>query len=418
MQLNDNSRVCIIGGGPSGSLAALHLLRQAKNAGLNLEVLLFEPRQFSKPGPGGCNRCAGILSTRLQRGLTEIGISLPEDVIQADIHEYAANLNGRPLHIKQPNPNHRIVSVYRGGGPRLAKGQPSASFDQYLIQEACRSGAQHIHSRVRKVIWEGKPVVVTARETYSADLVVLATGVNSKMPLASDFNYHAPKTEIMAQDEVLRPISWSSDQVHIYFKLPPGLIFGALIPKGRYLNISLLGHGLPTDAIPSFIEAQGLEGELTSSNGSLCGCTPRVGVSPARNYFGDRWVAVGDAAVTRLYKDGIGSAYSTSRVAMETAIKYGISHQAFKREYAPLCRSIARDNFYGRALFRMWKYALNNPRLLQIWQEAVIEEAGQPVDQRIHTRILWGMFTGDESYRDLFWLALSRDSLLGLLKSI
>jgi len=416
-RLKNGSRVCIIGGGPSGSFAALHLLRLAERAGLSLEVLLFEPRNFTKPGPGGCNRCAGILSTRLQRGITKLGLSLPEEVIQAEIHEYAANLDGHSLRIHQPNPDHHIVSVYRGGGPRLAQGQPAASFDHFLLQEACDRGALHIPSRVRKVVWEHKPVVQTARDHFPADLIVLATGVNSKPPLDSSFNYRAPKTEIMAQDEVLRPSTWNPDQVHIYFKQPSGLIFGALIPKGRYLNISLLGHDLSTDAIPSFVEAQNLESELVSRDGSLCGCTPRVGVSQAQHYFGERWVAVGDAAVTRLYKDGIGSAYYTSKEAMETVIELGISHNAFTINYAPFCRAVARDNLYGRLLFRMWKQILNRPRLLNTWKKTIIEEARRPVEARIHTRILWGMFTGDENYRDLFWLALSPSSLLGLWKN-
>ena len=65
-RLSDGSRVCIVGGGPAGCFAALHLLDQAEKQGLRLEVLIFEPRDFNRPGPSGCNRCAGILSSHLR----------------------------------------------------------------------------------------------------------------------------------------------------------------------------------------------------------------------------------------------------------------------------------------------------------------------------------------------------------------
>ncbi|MEJ2710346.1 MAG: hypothetical protein P8074_22235 [Anaerolineales bacterium] len=411
LRLVDGSRVSIVGGGPAGSLAALHLLQAAQRSKLELEVSIFEPRNFSRPGPGGCNRCAGILSYRLQEGLKELGLALPQEVVQADVHAYAAHVDGDVIRIQQPDPHRRIVSVYRGGGPRLVAGTPVASFDAFLLSQACARGAQHITSRVRRVTWDEGPVVQTGRASFPADLVVLATGVNSTAPLDPSYGYRGPQTEVMAQDEILRPQDWSSEQVQIYFRHPPGLIFGALIPKNRYLNVSLLGNNLPTDAVYSFLEAQGLDATLLTEAGALCGCTPRVAVTPARKYYGHRWVAVGDAAVTRLYKDGIGSAFHTAKFAMHTAVYQGISNRAFQTFYAPHCRQVAWDNRYGRVLFRLWTLAQQNPLLLKVWKRVILRENQAPVEERIHERILWGMFTGDEKYGDLLRLFLSRSSL-------
>ena len=61
MHLTNDSRVVIVGGGPAGSFAALHLLRYAAQANLTLGIIIFEARDFNRPGPGGCNKCAGIL---------------------------------------------------------------------------------------------------------------------------------------------------------------------------------------------------------------------------------------------------------------------------------------------------------------------------------------------------------------------
>ena len=417
--LSDGSRVCIVGGGPAGSFAALHLLDQADKHGLRLEVLIFEPRDFTRPGPSGCNRCAGILSSRLIDGVEGLGLSLPAELIQADVQSYAVHLQGQTVRVERPGPQHRILSVYRGGGPRVQQGAPQASFDAYLLNHACKRGARVISARVKQITWEERPVVYTADERFDADFLVLATGVNSRSPLAADFGYEPPVTETMAQNEVLRPPTWPDNQVNVFFTQQPGVMFGALIPKGGYLNVSLLGQKLQMESVQEFLDAQRLtappDGERPAKQGGLCGCTPRIAVRPARHFFGSRWVAVGDASVVRLYKDGIGSAFYTSQRAMTTAVEDGISQRAFARAYAPFCRTIARDNRYGQMLFRIWSLTLRTPELLHAWIYAIRQESALPPEQRIHQRILWGMFTGEETYRTLFWLAVSPKASIEVL---
>lgn len=417
LTLRNGNRVCIVGGGPAGSFAALHLLRLAETKGLTLEVLIFEPRDFQRLGPSGCNRCAGILSSRLLASLAALGLSLPPEVIQGYIRAYAVHLDGEVYPIEAPRSDAEIVSVYRGGGPRVGFVGRVASFDGFLLEQARTAGARHVPERVRRVIWDQGPVVHTGSRVIPADLLVLATGVNARPPLDPKFGYRLPRTDVMAQDEILRPSDWPNDIVRTYFRQPRGLMFGALIPKGEYLNISLLGTGLTADAVPDFLEAQGLSPSIPTPPGSLCGCTPRIAVRAAHRLFGNRWVAIGDAAATRLYKDGIGSAYTTAKAAMETAVGQGIGAADFRRHYAPACRRIAQDNVFGQWLFRLWSRALNAPQLLNAWKTALREEAGGISRSRTHMRILWGMFTGDEAYGILLLLALSPASLRPLWRA-
>lgn len=416
LSLRNGSRVCIVGGGPAGSFAALHCLRLAEARQLSLEVLIFEPRNFQGRGPAGCNRCAGILSSHLLAGLDEFGLRLPPEVIQAYIRTYAVHLDGQVYPIGTPTPESEIVSVYRGGGPRLGRAAARTSFDGFLLDQACARGARHVPARVRHVSWAGTPVIHTATESMPADLLVLATGVNARPPMDPVYGYHSPPTAVMAQDEVLRPTDWPNDIVRMYFRHPRGLIFGALIPKGEYLNISLLGDGLTLDAVSDFLEAQGLSPTIPPRPGSLCGCTPRISVGVAPRTFGDRWVAVGDAAVTRLYKDGIGAAWITAREAMTVAIERGMSESDFRRGYAPACRRIARDNVFGKWLLRLWSRALASPRLLIAWKR-ILEKEIRGEASRTQMRILWGMFTGDEPYLDLLRLTVSPASLGALMQA-
>jgi flavin-dependent dehydrogenase len=412
--LVDGSRVCIIGGGPAGSLSALHLLNFARQKGIWLDVTIFEPRDHTALGSRGCKGCAGILSTRLLNGLASIDISPPKEVIQSELHSYSIHVDGDIIQINQPDARRRIVSVFRGGGPHHYPADPPASFDRYLLFQACAHGARLVQGCVKQVVNGERLVVSTSRESYTADLVVLATGVSSNNPLPPTFGYRGPPTEIMVQDEVLRPDDWPSDEIKVYLKQPAGMIFGVLTPKGRCLNVSLLGHRLTQDAVIKFIDSVEIGPDHQSLVG-LCGCSPHIAVGPAKNIFGDRWVAVGDAAATRLYKDGIGSAFFTAKKAMQVAISEGVSRRAFRRGYYPYCKSIAADNAYGQLLYRLWEMTVKTPFLLETWKRAVRSEMEFPPEQRIHMRILWGMLTGDEPYKDLAFLFLKRPAMRGLL---
>jgi len=414
MRLENGSRVVIVGGGPAGSFAALHLLRYAAEAGLRLDITILEARDFSRPGPGGCNKCAGILSTSLVQNLEKLSLHIPTGVIQSELNAYILHLGEIELSIQQPDPDWRILSVYRGSGPRLASPPPASSFDNWLLEQAQARGASMRRARVQTIQSGAKPTVITTRQEFPADLVVLATGVNSRAPLSRAWGYKPPLTEIMAQDEIPLPVGYSDHTVHIFFDYPPGLIFGGLIPKGRYANISLLGHRISPDAVNDFLEGQGLMNLFPDGSPGMCGCTPRVAVSSATNYYADRLVVVGDAAVTRLYKDGIGAAFTTSEAAARTAIQRGVAGRDFAAGYRPTCRRIAADNRYGRWLFRLWSIRQQSPFLLRIWGQAILAEASLPPAAQVNSRALWGMFTGSESYRWLFWLSINRTALFNL----
>jgi flavin-dependent dehydrogenase len=289
----------------------------------------------------------------------------------------------------------------------LHAGQPLVSFDNWLLAAACQSGASHVNARVRHVRLEnGRPVVHTDGGSFPADLLVLATGVNSRPPLDEAFGYTAPKTLAMVQDEVLRPAQWPDSVVAGFFGQPSGLVFGAMVPKDDYLNVSLLWPAAGAGAVERFYQAQ--RGSLTDlfPDGpvSRCGCNPRIVVRPASRFCGERWVAVGDAAVARIYKDGINSAFLTAEAAMRCALDHGISGKDLLAGYGPYVRHVAHDNAYGFALFGLASRALRLPNLAMAWMACMQSESDLPVNRRLQSRIMWGVLTGDEPYQTLFRL--------------
>jgi hypothetical protein len=109
-------RASALGGGPAGSLFAYFLLTFADLMDLSLDVDIYEPRDFTKPGPAGCNMCGGIVSESLIQALAVEGISLPASVVQRGIDSYQLHTSTRSVRIDTPLNEMRIAAIHRGGG--------------------------------------------------------------------------------------------------------------------------------------------------------------------------------------------------------------------------------------------------------------------------------------------------------------
>ena len=421
-RLANNSRIAIIGGGPAGSFFALSALSIAARLNIHLDVAIFERKDLSAAGPRGCNMCAGILSLRAAQGLTALGLSLPPQVIRAQIRAYQLHWSGHSVSIDPPDAR-QVTSVYRAGGPRHSPYEPTAGFDAFLLGCAQARGAHIIPERVERVTFDGElPLVHTSAREEVFELVVLAVGVNATPPVLQNLDYVRPRTEAMAQDELLIPPASRraamDGLVHVYFEQPRGLIFGALIPKGEFVNISLLGSHLGRDSIEQFLSIPEVTAVVGNASAGLCGCRPHVAVTPARGYYADRFVAVGDACVTRLYKDGIGSAFVTAQAAAETALRQGISRAAFAAHYAPVCRAIVNDNRFGRMVFGMVERSKTNALFLRVLSRALMSELNQEPDARVLGRMLWALFTGDSNYEDIFKMMFKPESIARLASAM
>jgi flavin-dependent dehydrogenase len=420
-RLGPGSRIAVIGGGPAGSSFAIFALHYAREANLDLEVTIFEPRDFSKPGPQGCNMCAGLIPIRSLRPLVDVGVTVPEDVIQQRIEHYTLHTVAGPIPLPQTGSDADVISVYRGSGPRNAPPWPhDISFDRFLLESARSRGADVVAERVTAVTAAPDRQVVTATGSYPADLVVLAAGVNRSQIDLADVDFRPPPRQQMIQVELFLGADGVRDalggSVHVVLAKHPGLAFGTLIPKGTFINVSLLGTDLPADSITNFLALPEVERMLASRPVSACSCRPRISVGPARPLFADRFVAVGDAGVTRLYKNGIGSAIQTAEQAARTAVLHGVSDAAFRRHYAPLCRAITRDNLAGRFLFSFSRVFRRYRWLTLPHLHSVVAERSMPPEQRHHSRFLWAMFTGAYPYRQLLGMALRPRIHLRLLR--
>ena len=430
LKLGDGSQVAVIGGGPAGSFFSYFLLDTAQRVGLDIQLDVYEPRKFSRVGPAGCNMCGGIISESLVQALAAEGINLPPTVVQRGIDSYVMHMDTGSVHIETPLHEKRIAAVHRGSGPKDTRQIKWNSFDGYLQSLALTKGANLIPQRVAEVSFQdGLPLIKTRDGSPQAyDLLAVAAGVNSAALgffEEAGLNYKAPRTtktfirEYYLSQETINAYVGSS--MHVFLLKIPRLQFAAIIPKGDYVTVCLLGRDIDNELIQSFMDSPEVQRCMPpswQSDQRSCQCAPRMNVRGAARPFADRLIFIGDSGVSRLYKDGIGAAYRTAKAAAATAVLHGISAEDFKRHYRPLCRSMGLDNSIGKIMFGLTPAI----HLFRFARRAMLRmsarEQGRPGSRRRMSTILWDMFTGSAPYRHILLRGLHPYFLASLLGNL
>jgi flavin-dependent dehydrogenase len=206
----------------------------------------------------------------------------------------------------------------------------------------------------------------------------------------------------LGRDVISRTVG---NSMHVFLLNIPRLEFAALIPKGDYVTICMLGDGIDNALVQEFLDAPEVRRCFPPewrAEAKSCQCMPHINVRGTERPYADRFVFVGDCGMTRLYKDGIGAAYRTAKAAARTAVYEGVSAEAFARHYGPVCRAIAADNVMGRLAFVFTRVA----QRLTVARRAILlmtlAEQQRAGDRRRMSGILWDMFSGSAPYRDIF----------------
>ena len=427
LKLGPGSPVAVIGGGPAGSFFSYFLQDMAQRVGMDIHVDIYEPRDFSSPGPGGCNMCGGILSESLVQALGAEGIGLPPTVVQRGIDSYVLHTEVGSVRIETPLHEMRIGAVHRGCGPRGIREIKWEGFDGYLQKLALSKGANLIRGRVDDIGWkEGQPEVkVRDGSPRTYELLGVAIGVNSpalKLFEKLELGYHPPcvtRTSIrdyfLGEEEISR---FLGNSMHVFLLNIPRLEFAAIIPKGDYVTVCLLGEEIDSELVQSFLGSAEVKKTMPpgwSPDQFTCQCSPHINVQGAIQPFADRMVFIGDCGVTRLYKDGIGAAYRTAKAAATTAVFQGISAEDFRRYFWPACQAISTDNTIGKAIFSVTRQIQKSRLARRAVLRMCESEQGQEGRHRRMSMVLWDMFTGSAPYRDILMRALHPAFLLRFL---
>ena len=421
LELDDGSRVAVIGGGPAGSFFSYFLLDMAERTGIDIQVDVYEPKDFSRPGPAGCNHCGGGVHESLVQILATEGIFLPPTVVQRGVDSHILHMGVGDAHIATPLDEKRIGTVFRGSGPRGTEERKWDSLDGHLLALAVEKGTNVIHERVTEVSWNDKRPQIKARDgaprTY--DLLAVAAGVNTnvlELFQELEFGYQPPRTmrtfvcEYYLGQEMINAYIGSS--IHVFLLNIPRLEFAALIPKGDYVTMCMISEGgekAEEELVQSFLDAPEVKRCFPPNmqlDQDACRCSPRINVRGAVQPFANRIVFIGDCGVARFYKDGIGSAYRAAKAAATTAIFEGISAADFGRHYWPVCRALKVDNLIARVVFAIARQIQMRRFTRRAVLRMIASEQRKKSAQPRMSMVMWDMFTGGAPYREIFLRAL------------
>jgi flavin-dependent dehydrogenase len=387
-----------------------------------MEVVVFDNKNFEKPGPAGCNMCAGIIPDSLVRNLRALGIDLPHHVIQRRIEGYRLETKGGWVDLPTPQGT-SLYATFRGPGPLGMYPAAQEGFDWFLLSEAQRSGAAHMNKLVTDLIMpaeKGGRYRVLCRDGFSmeADLIVGAFGVNSNLGGVFerlDFGYRLPRTMRARQAEIPLDPDFIQREIRnrvlIFAMGWPGIRFAAITPKRQHVTVTLIGDDLGPERMHEVLDSPAVRKHLPSDwtmPSRCCSCVPRLPVSAAHNPIYDRLVVIGDAHISRYLKNGIESSFHTAKWAARALVTGTADCRQLRREYLRPCRrTYLADNAHGRVLLKLHDFISLSPTISQAHIEVAREEQRRPGRKRQLTEILWGTFTGNIPYRGILRKALS-----------
>lgn len=464
MTLKCGDKIAVLGGGPAGSFFAIHILREAKKANLNITVTIID-KKVGVDTNGiitelkGCNCCAGIISPRLQKELVKENISPPNDVVcERFTHIWIHGL-WKNFPLKVPA-GEGLFSVFRGSLPSKKTGLHTLplGFDAFILQKAVDEGAHIINGDVLDIHYasdynpsftvkphSGNPF------TAEADFICISTGVNP----GPDSEKECKSNSLLNSYKVINPkFKPTQTRASLIFELRPGrdylkkymdkeiyiivsgasrldLEHAALIPKGDYLTVALTGKSIDRASLPeeteeiiktflSLTHIRNILPHIDIKNTPVaCRCTPNMPVKPALDPFSDRIAMAGDALGARLYRDGIFSAFITSRALAKTVIHKGVDKKSLAEGYGWVTRWLKKDNQYGRLVIGSIHSALKSPFLSRVLYQAFATEMKfKKMDRWPLGSVLWKIGSGSSDYREVFKNLIKVPVFISILRGL
>jgi flavin-dependent dehydrogenase len=400
--LKSGQRVAVVGGGPSGASCAIALRRLAVARGLDLEIVLFEAKDFRAES----NVCVGVLSPPFRRLLGRLGLELPEHLIQRVVTGYVLHADRSSL----------VLDDQAGTEPTLVVHR--ADLDQFLLDSAEQLGVKVMYDAVVDLRFSRSTALVVSSggARILAQAVVGAVGLNRYAMAIFESGmegYRRPQVmrSILIEVPMAEPLIEERFGNRIHAILPPSLPrieFGALTPKRDRVVVNAAGEEIDDDDFDSFLRLPLVERMLAGTDLGQPRAHEVFPTRPARHFAQDRIVTIGNASglMRPLKGKGINTGILMGMRAAATMMDVGVSDRAFAALYRN-CRDITSEYKYG--LFLRWLYRTSRR---MGWMDAVIEAAGREKQLR---HLFHGMVSGEDSYKQLVRSTAARPLLLARL---
>lgn len=402
--------VIILGGGPAGTACGLALIQLAARQNRPIKVSLVESKRFI--GEQHYNQCVGVLSPPLFE-LMERELRLPfPDQLQSTL------VTGYTLHGFRER-----ISIDVEEAP--SKAIRRVQYDGFMLEAAKERGVEVFHARAIDLEFHADSVIVyTDSAPLEGDVVVGAFGLDEGS--ASIFSRHTKYRPPKALDSVVtkfhpgpKAMNLFGSHIHAFLPKHPHIEFGGITPKRNHLTINIAGRFVDAPLMDKFLAnanvrhaLPNLESARRSNPGDLRYFRGRFPYSLAHQYFGDRYVMIGDSAgLVRSFKGkGVTTALQTGIRAAKTILSAGVSEAAFSGHYRQANEDIIGDLPYGRAM-RLVVIAMSRTGVI----DAVFRAAHK--EPRLK-RALFGAVSGHVPYRKVWADSLAPASLWSVLNHL
>lgn len=451
--LLDDSRIVILGGGPSGSFLAIRLFTEAAKAQKNIKITIIDdklPRQ-KKCELKGCNYCAGIVSPRLDKALLDNNIKIPEELICEQFSHIWFHGLWKNFPLKIPS-DQKMYSLFRGAFP-TDRPDSVQGFDSFLLSQAQQRGAEVLEGKAIDICYtKSKNPRVTLlsgsgkQTTIESDFCAIALGINHLQKGRehdSFFNsyqklnpkYKPPKIRPALIVELKPGRDYLKKYMHkeIYFVVSGSeklqLDHISLVPKKDYLTVALIGKSIDQASFPkdsrtiisrflNLSHIQTILPNLTMDNTQIaCTCTPFMVAGPSKHPVCHKIAAVGDALGSRLYRDGIFSAYASAEALAKTVVHKGSDRKTLAGGYERILLWLKTDNRYAQLVLSVIQIILKSSVMSRIlYQTYATEMKFRTKEQWPLGKVLFDLGSGAVNYANVFRNMIRIPVLLSIIK--
>jgi len=377
--------IAIVGGGPAGSMAGINLI------GSGLRVIILDRARFPRIKP-----CGGGISHRVYQrfhSLQDVLKSVPTNLVDRIVLE---SPSGDRVEIDSLGPLYAMIR--------------RIEFDNALLDH-CKRGGIEVREDVTvarvEVEADGVVLTSTAGETFAADLVIGADGVNSTVAVHTGLrgSWKPSQLGMDGTEEGPQPaLSVRQDTVYIYYSTGG---YGYVFPKAHHVNFGLgylLDHHKrqasekPYDEHLHFLERLNESGVVTGSSNKEnfhAYIIPLAG--PLKNVSAHRVLLAGDAGgfVNGFTAEGIYYAMVSGEHAGKSALEAVRRRDfsaAFLQRHDQACEAELGQEL--RTSVMLQKRLLPHPKRI----DGVIRLAARSKSMR---KLLAGFGVGKLSYEEM-----------------